>query len=321
MSTPTPLNPLMSVLTKRPFTAGILNLNKPQGLTSHDVVAHIRKLTGIRRVGHTGTLDPLATGVLVVCIGQATRLIEYMMPGHKKYRAVIRLGQTTDTLDSEGQILERRDTAHLSESDLRHLLPRFQGEIEQIPPLFSALKRRGRPLYKSARAGRQVELEPRPVTIHALEWVDWSPPDLTLEVTCSAGTYLRSLARDLGEAARTGACLIELTRTANHGYRLDEAVPLDTLVQETEIDPAAWQKYLYPLDDAVQHLPKVVLDEAAASDVKHGRSIFLIDHPVEPADDLVDNQPLRAYDLNHNFIAILTPVEAKGWQPKKVFQT
>ena len=310
----------MSVLTRAQPTSGILNLNKPPGMTSHDVVAHIRRLTGIRRVGHTGTLDPLATGGLVVCVGQATRLIEYMMPAPKKYRAVIRFGQTTDTLDAEGKVIERRDASHLTESDLQHLLPQFKGEIEQIPPMFSALKRKGQPLYKSARAGQQVDLEPRLVIIHALDWIDWSPPDLTLDVTCSAGTYIRSLARDLGQAAETGAHLVKLTRTANHHWRLDEAVSLDTLVQENQKNPAAWQKYLYPLDYGIRHLPEVVLDDAAISDIKHGRRICLAQQQIGLANDQTDNSPLRAYDLHHNFTAILMLVEANCWQPKKVFQ-
>ena len=321
MRTSTPLNPPMSVLIKGSAIAGILNLNKPSGLTSHDVVARIRKLTGIRRVGHTGTLDPMATGVLVVCVGQATRLIEYMGSARKKYRAVVRFGQTTDTLDIEGQILEQRDTDRLTEAGLRQLLPHFQGQLEQIPPQFSAIKREGRPLYKFARAGQPVQLEARPVTIHALEWVAWSPPDLTLDVTCSAGTYIRALARDLGEATGTGAHLIGLTRTANHCWRLDEAVSLDTLVQETQIELAAWQKYLYPLDYGLEHLPKVILDEAAASDVKHGRSIFLTNHPAESSHALANDLALRAYNVDHNFMAILTPAEAHCWHPKKVFQT
>ncbi|MDX1522559.1 MAG: tRNA pseudouridine(55) synthase TruB, partial [Anaerolineae bacterium] len=211
--------------------SGLLNINKPQGLTSHDVVARIRKLSGQRKVGHTGTLDPLATGVLLVCLGQATRLIEYVQAGRKKYRGTIRFGQSTDTLDADGQFIDQRDPSHLTEAQLQAILPQFQGEIEQIPPVFSALKKAGQPLYKMARAGQTVELAPRPVVIEALEWVTWQPPDLTLDITCSPGTYIRSLARDLGQMAGTGAHLLSLTRTENGGRSITDAVTLDQLEQ------------------------------------------------------------------------------------------
>ena len=181
--------------------SGLLNIDKPTGLTSHDVVARIRKLAKQKKVGHAGTLDPLATGVLLVCLGQATRLIEYVMAGRKQYRATIHFGLTTDTLDADGQVIAERDASHLTEAELRQILPAFQGQIEQVPPIFSALKQGGQPLYKLARAGKTVEVAPRRVTIDSLKWLDWQPPKLTLEVVCSPGTYVRSLARDLGEAA------------------------------------------------------------------------------------------------------------------------
>lgn len=306
-------------------TSGILIIDKPKGITSHDVVARVRKVTGIRKVGHTGTLDPLATGVLVVCVGQATRLIEYLVTGLKQYRATIRFGATTDTLDSEGQILSQHDISDLTPARLEQLLPAFLGEIDQIPPIYSAIKRDGQPLYKAARAGKSVTLEPRRVTIHTLEWVDWTAPDLTLDVSCSAGTYIRALARDLGEAAGTGAYLAELTRTADHPWLLDDAVSLNTLVRETETNSAGWQNYLWPMDEAVKHLPKLILDDAAALRVTHGNTVQIAQEKID-----VDDMPsrtgahlLRAYRSNGEFLAILELAEANDniWQPKKVFQT
>lgn len=306
-------------------TSGILIIDKPKGITSHDVVARVRKVTGIRKVGHTGTLDPLATGVLVICVGQATRLIEYLVSGLKKYRATIRFGATTDTLDSEGQIVSQHDVSQLTPARLEQILPAFLGEIEQIPPIFSAIKQDGRPLYKAARAGKSITVEPRRITVHALDWVSWATPDLTLDVSCSAGTYIRALARDLGEAAGTGAYLAELTRTANHPWLLDDAVSLNTLVRETETNPAGWQKYLRRMDQAVDHLPKLVLDEAAGVRVSHGNKVQLDPEQIEVDDThaLIDTKVLRAYLPSGELLAILELAESNDnmWQPKKVFQT
>ncbi len=307
---------------KQTAVSGLLVVDKPQGLTSHDVVKRVRKLSGQRKAGHTGTLDPMATGVLLVCLGQATRLIEYIMAGRKQYRATIRFGITTNTLDADGEIVAQHDASALTESQLRRLLPHFEGEIQQVPPLFSALKQEGRPLYKLARAGKTVKLEPRPVTIHAIEWVGWTPPDLTLIISCSAGAYIRALARDIGQAAQTGAHLIKLTRTANGPWTLDDAVSLEKLEQEA--GKQGWRKYLHPIDAAVSHLPKVVLDEPAAARVQHGRQIQIARAEFAPSAfcDKTKENFVRAYSPAGNFLAILQLAEANQniWQPKKVFQ-
>jgi tRNA pseudouridine55 synthase len=299
--------------------SGLLNINKPKGITSHDVVIRVRRLTGQRKVGHTGTLDPLATGVLLLCLGQATRLIEYLMPDQKQYQATICFGVTTDTLDADGQITATNDTTHLTESDLRALLPGFLGEIEQIPPIYSALKKEGKPLYKLARAGQKIEVTPRRVTIHTLNWISWQPPYLTLDVVCTSGTYIRSLARDLGRAAGTGAHLSQLSRTASGHWTLDKAIFLEELEREVEADGAAWQKYLHPLDQAVAHLPQVTLSEAATTHVQHGRQIEL---GVVPFPE-TETQPelVRAHTPAGDFLAILTRVKSndKLWRPQKVF--
>jgi tRNA pseudouridine55 synthase len=301
--------------------SGLLIIDKPKGLTSHDVVNRVRRLSGQRKVGHTGTLDPMATGVLLVCLGQATRLIEYLTTGRKQYRATIRFGVTTDTLDAEGKIMTRRDASMLTETSLKQILPKFVGDIEQYPPLFSAIKKDGQPLYKLARAGETVEVDPRLVTIYSLTWCSWQPPDLTIDVVCSEGTYIRSLARDIGQMAGPGACLVELTRTANAGWSLDQAVTLETLERAAQPDQAAWQKYLYPPDQAISHLPKVVLDEVATSHVQHGRQIKIEHSTIEPSAAGAD--VLRAYTPAGEFLAILTPADPIEdiWQPKKVFQT
>jgi len=308
--------------TRNPIS-GLLNIDKPKGLTSHDVVARVKKLSDQRKVGHTGTLDPMATGVLLVCLGQATRLIEYLMTTRKQYRAVIRFGTITDTLDTEGKIIDQADYSTLTEAKLKNILPNFLGEIQQIPPLFSALKKGGQPLYKRARAGENITLDPRPVTIYNLTWAGWSPPDLTLGVTCSSGTYIRALARDIGQAAGPGAHLAGLTRTANGPWTLEEAVQLETLAQAIQDNPLNWQKYLHPADQAITHLPKVVLDDEDASHVKHGRQIQLPAQLIKPAPANGHQALVRAYTPAGNFLAILAPAQTNDdiWQPKKVFQT
>lgn len=297
--------------------SGLLNIDKPKGITSHDVVARVRKLSGQRKVGHTGTLDPMATGVLLVCLGQATRLIEYLQSGRKQYRATVRFGVATDTLDAEGEIIAQREIASLTETQLRQILPLFEGEIEQTPPLFSALKKDGRPLYKLARAGQSVEVPARTVTIYSLEWLAWQPPDLTIDVVCSPGTYIRSLARDLGEAVHTGAHLVDLIRTANSGWSLSEAVPLADLEQEAAAGSTAWQNHLQPLDRAVSHLPQVTLNQEEHDHVRHGRPIRMA--TTEPPSEGVSL--LRAYTPDGSFLAILTRKASDDtlWQPKKVF--
>lgn len=299
---------------------GVLNINKPEGITSHDVVARVRKITRQRKVGHTGTLDPMATGVLIVCVGQATRLIEYMVASRKQYRATLRFGITTDTLDADGQVVGQQDPSHLTEAHLKSLLPAFEGDLQQRPPIFSALKQDGRPLYKRARAGEAVQVAPRPVTIHRLTWLDWQPPDLTIEVTCSAGTYIRALARDVGEAAGVGAHLVALTRTANGPWTLENAVSLETLAASAG-QPGGWQTHAIPPDQAIAHLPRVILSEADADHVRHGRPVTLT---AEGDTHRAGSDVLRAYTPSHTFLAILRRTEADGdtvWQPKKVFQT
>jgi tRNA pseudouridine55 synthase len=245
--------------------SGLLNIDKPKGITSHDVVARIRKLTGQAKVGHTGTLDPMATGVLLVCLGQATRLIEFLIKTPKKYRATLRFGLTTDTLDADGQVLSQNDTSTLTESYLRATLLTFRGEIEQIPPIFSALKKDGQPLYKRARAGQPVQVDPRLVTIYDLSLVDWQPPDLTIDLSCSPGTYVRALARDMGQAVGTGAHLSELVRTANGTWSLDQAVSLAVLEQTAAIENQDWRQHLHPPDRAIVHLPKVIRADPACN--------------------------------------------------------
>ena len=190
----------------------------------------MRRASGIKKIGHAGTLDPMATGVLILCVGGATRLSEYVMHGTKRYTARVRLGAITDTYDAEGEIVEEHDASAITRADVERALDGFRGEIDQVPPMYSAIKQGGRKLYDLARAGQTVEREARQVRIDALTLTDWQPPEFTLDVVCSAGTYIRSLGYDIGAALGVGAHLTALRRTASGVFTLENAVPLDTLL-------------------------------------------------------------------------------------------
>lgn len=202
----------------------ILNVNKPTGITSFRVVQMIRKWASCRKVGHAGTLDPLATGVLLVCTGKATKQVSRLMQMEKTYRAVVRLGVQTDTDDTEGAVLEERPVKAFTKRDISKALKRFEGEIMQIPPRYAAIKKNGKPLYRWAREGVEVERDPRPVRIRRIELIEWKKPDITMKVHCSSGTYIRALARDVGEILGTGGMLLELCRTAVGPYHIESAL-------------------------------------------------------------------------------------------------
>ncbi len=293
---------------------GVLVVDKPAGWTSHDVVARLRRIAGQRQIGHGGTLDPLATGVLPLGLGSATRLLEYLTAGGKTYEATVRLGAETTTYDAEGAIITEAPWQHVSEPALRAALQAFTGTIEQRPPAFSAIKRGGRPLYELARRGEAVEAPPRRVAIHAIELLRFAPPEFDLRVDCSGGTYIRSLAHDLGRALGSAAHLAALRRTRAGGLTLAEAVPLGALEQGGR---PLLQARLLPADRAVQHLPAVRLDDAGAADVRHGRDPQAagLAKPAGSAEILC-----RAYDRAGAFVALLRyDAQHERWRPHKVF--
>jgi len=219
---------------EKPGPAGFLVVDKPQGWTSHDVVDAARRWFGTRRVGHLGTLDPLATGVLPLAIREATKLVPFLEGGRKGYRGSIRLGEETNTLDAEGTILRRHTGDFPSEEEVLEAALAFVGEIEQIPPMFSAVKRDGIPLHRLAREGREVERPPKQVTIFRLQVLKYAPPFIEIEVDCSAGTYVRALASDLGTKLGCGAHLAALHRTLSGPFVQEQALQADTLAQEAE---------------------------------------------------------------------------------------
>lgn len=288
--------------------SGVLVVDKEPGWTSHDVVARVRRITGERRVGHAGTLDPAATGVLVVCVGTATRIVEYLGEMIKSYRATIRFGVETDTWDAEGQVVSTTDPRSLSRAALDALLRRFVGEIDQMPPMFSALKRNGTPLYQLARQGKSVERTPRRITIYRLTLLRWASPDLELEVECSKGTYIRALAHDLGQVTGAGAHLAALRRTATGHFTLDQALTLDELAADK-----AWRQALVSPAEALRHMDSVVLADEAVVELSFGRAIAL---PLDAAPTSL----VSAVDRSGDLVAILRPDARSGWwQPAKVF--
>ncbi len=288
---------------------GILNLNKPRGLTSHDVVDRVRMVAGQRRVGHAGTLDPMATGVLLICLGRATRLAEYLMASPKTYRARVRLGITTDTGDAGGTALEEQPV-EVGREAVEQALERFRGPILQVPPMYSALRSGGKRLYELAREGKVVERRPRPVEVYRIELVEWAPPELVLELDCSPGTYVRALARDLGEALGCGGHLSGLVRLASGDFRLEEAVRLEELTRER------LPSLLLPLDTALRRWPALYLDEAAAQTVRSGRPVAA--WLLEPEGDV--SSLARAYGPDGAFLAVMEyRPDQEVWHPRKVF--
>lgn len=247
--------------------AGLLVLDKPPGLTSHSAVQRVRRALGVKRAGHAGTLDPLATGVLLVAVGRATRLLEYPLLQDKAYRAQIRLGVSTDTLDREGAIVATRPVPDLGAAVLERALARFRGPQRQQVPVFSAIQQGGERLYQRARRGDAVEAPVRDITVHRLHLVAWQPPDLTVDVLCSKGTYVRALARDLGEALDSVGTLWNLRRTRSGPFDLDQAVSLERVQTEPE------GVSLLPMESMVADLPRVTLDSESALALSRGLAL------------------------------------------------
>ena len=248
---------------------GIVIVDKPQGWTSQDVTARLRRVFSTRRIGHGGTLDPMATGVLPVFVGRATRGVEFFEHAEKTYETVLKLGITTDTEDITGEVLEKRQVS-FSAQQLEEVLEAFRGDILQIPPMYSALKVNGQKLYDLARKGRTVERQPRPITIHELTLLEAGEDTLRLRVRCSKGTYIRTLCKDIGEALGCGGCMAELRRVSAGEYDLSRAVPLQELLDTQEPE-----KYLRTVDTMFQNFDAVTLTENQEKRCRNGNSFSL----------------------------------------------
>ena len=291
--------------------SGVLVVDKPVGLTSHEVVQIIRRGTNIRRAGHTGTLDPRASGVLIVLIGPAVRLSEYVSASDKRYQAIIRLGATTDTFDADGRFTSKDAAIQITEVQFETTLKTFVGEIIQTPPPYSAVKVQGRPAYEMAREGEEVELEPRKIQVYSLELLEWAPPEAVIDVYCSSGTYVRSLANDLGDKLGCGAYLTGLRRTKSGRFTLRDAVPLRKLREA--FDAGNWYQYVIPAAEALSDWPSLELNNEQVEAVRHGHRV-----PAEAGATGMARGISEAGEL----IALLeVDAATQEWQPRKVFFT
>lgn len=314
--------------------AGILLLDKPIGLTSNHALQRVKRLFQAAKAGHTGSLDPLATGLLPVCLGYTTKFSSFLLDADKRYRVRVRLGVTTTTADAEGEVIARAPTEGLTEDAVRKCLTPFVGQIEQLPPMYSAVKHQGERLYKLAREGREVERKPRPITIHRLELVDFSPPEIELDVHCSKGTYVRTLAEDIGQCLGCGGHVVGLRRTGVGPYLEGETpfVSLEDLESladaqtgeegvpegsEGERSPEmsraslqAMDAKLLSLDSALGHCPALRLSADAAFYLAQGQPVLV---PQAPTEGMV-----RLYDQSERFLGVGTILEDGRVQPKRL---
>ncbi|HKJ54942.1 MAG TPA: tRNA pseudouridine(55) synthase TruB [Nitriliruptoraceae bacterium] len=287
-----------------PDIAGVVVVDKPAGMTSHDVVGEVRRALGMRRVGHTGTLDPAATGVLVCAVGRATRLVPVLQAGRKTYAATAVFGVETDSQDADGTVIAEADASHLTEHAICEVMTRFIGPLEQVPPMVSAVKVGGRRLHELAREGIEVERDARHVTIHDLVMEDWEPgahPLVSFLVTCSAGTYIRTLAHDIGAELGVGGSLVALRRVANGPFVLEQAMTMDE-VRAAGRDHALRARLLSPAA-ATAHLPRIPVGVELALRMAHGQRVPLDELAHEP----LSEDPVAVVDPDDALVGIFTP--------------
>jgi len=260
---------------------GVLLLDKPLGISSNKALQEVKNLLFARKAGHTGSLDPLATGLLAICFGEATKLADYIVDSKKYYRTTGQLGTTTATGDTEGEILKQTDVPAFDKAQLESILEKFTGDIMQIPPMYSALKHNGEPLYKLARQGIEVEREARPVTIYSMTLLDMTESTFTLDVVCSRGTYIRTLIEDIGAELGCGAHVSELRRTALGPFSEQDMVDMETLRDAEQNDRVALNSYVKPIETALVSLPEVKLSPDAAYYLRQGQPVVVPHAPTE----------------------------------------
>lgn len=298
---------------------GVLLLDKPRGVSSNHALQRARRLFQAQKAGHTGTLDPMATGLLPVCFGEATKFSSHLLESDKVYRTRVHLGVTTATGDAEGEVLERRPVAALGDADIERVLARFRGEIEQVPPMHSALKHQGRPLYELARAGRTIERAPRRVTVYDTRLLGRDAEGFELEVACSKGTYIRTLAEDIGQALGCGAHITALRRLRSGPFGASSEAPAEPGMQTLEEleaydDPAERGSALLPMDMLVAHLPRLDVDDTTAGRLLHGQRA-----PAD-TDGLPTDSPVRLY-RDRAFLGLVTVTAAGEVAPRRLIAT
>lgn len=283
---------------------GVLPVWKPEGYTSHDVVAKVRRILGVKRIGHTGTLDPQVTGVLPLCIGRATRMVEYIQELPKQYEAVLSIGLSTDTEDMTGTVLEEAQQVNLTEGQIRTALGSFLGEIEQVPPMFSAVKVDGKRLYELAREGKEVERKSRKVTILGIEILGINLqlhyPEIHFLVTCSKGTYIRTLCVDIGKSLGYPAVMKSLIRTSTGSLRQEQCLTFEQ-IEQFKAD-GSLQAHLIPMDQAITHIPSIRLTSAEAVHALQGKKIAM--NPERAAGADTSSTIFRAYSPDERFLGI-----------------
>ncbi|MBI5285846.1 MAG: tRNA pseudouridine(55) synthase TruB [Chloroflexi bacterium] len=291
-------------------------MDKELGATSFQVVSFVRRRSGVRRVGHAGTLDPAATGVLLVCLGQASRVSEYLMDLRKTYRATVRLGVSTTTYDAEGEVTTTADAGGVTEAAVREALEAFVGVIQQTPPAYSAVKVGGQPAYRMARKGQTVELKARPVHVYRIDVLRWAPPDVEIEVECGKGTYIRSLAHDLGQALGCGAHLAALCRTRVGPFSVEDSVSREEL--ERMFDDGTWTERLQPMDYGLLAMPAITLHIEDEKDIRHGQAVR-IDEERLAGIEVTPGLECRAYAEDGSLVGIVVfDGESEMWRPRKV---
>ncbi|MBH5316594.1 tRNA pseudouridine(55) synthase TruB [Paenibacillus sp. GSMTC-2017] len=300
---------------------GILAVWKPAGWTSHDVVAKVRRLLKMKRIGHAGTLDPMVTGVLPLCLGRSTRVVEYVQERPKAYEAVLKLGIATDTEDMSGEIIERKSVGSITEADIESALNRFAGEIDQIPPMFSALKVDGKRLYELAREGKTVERKSRTVTIYDIKLIkvdlELDEPEITFSAVCSKGTYIRTLCVDIGKALGLPATMAKLTRTMSGGIEAESCLTLEQI--EALLQEGKLEEHLIAADEAITHIDKAQVSLSTAVQVLRGQKVPL-SQVIPETGEWKPNGLLRVYDTSNLFLGIFqSNVEGMLLKPVKVF--
>lgn len=293
---------------------GIINVYKEKGFTSFDVVAKMRGILGQRKVGHTGTLDPDAEGVLPVCAGKGTRLCDMLTDHDKTYRATMLLGMVTDTQDTTGTVLEEKSTEHLTEEEVRRAIMSFVGDYDQIPPMYSALKVDGKKLYELAREGKVIERKARPVTIHEIVIESVNLPEVVMSVSCSKGTYIRTLCHDIGEMLGTGGCMKELLRTKVGRFLLEDTLKLSDLQKLKE--EGRLEEAVFPLEAVFADLPEIRADEETLDKLVHNGNPFRY----KGIGTVSDKDEYKVYGMDGRFIGIYEYSEEKRmFYPRKVF--
>ncbi|SMM99872.1 tRNA pseudouridine synthase B [uncultured Candidatus Thioglobus sp.] len=288
---------------------GIILLDKGIGLSSNAALQKVKRLFFAKKAGHTGALDPLASGILPICLGQATKVAGFLLDDNKRYFVRGKFGQTTDTLDCEGEVSNTRSIEHLNEQKIRQTVKSFEGDIEQIPPMYSALKRDGQPLYKLARQGIEVERKARPVTIHKIEYLGYENGIVSLEVSCSKGTYIRSLIADIGEQLGCGAHIIELRRTGFAHINIEQAIKFADLELLASDDYQQLDSHLFKSEDLLPNIHSVSIGEQQSVDIRYGRKIK-VENEV--------NNLVKIFDENARFLGI-GQIEDNYLQPKRLF--